>query len=57
MHTGLEVQQVSHYHGLGKILKVALWARVAGQVQVETSHRIRRVCGHGWQPWGYEEEG
>lgn len=45
MHAGLKVQQISHYHGLGEILKAALRSGMAGQVQVETSHRIRRGAG------------
>lgn len=39
MHAGLKGEQVSHYHGLGEILKAALRSGTAVQVRVETSHR------------------
>lgn len=49
MHVGPEVEQVSHYHGPGQILKGAIGSGKAGQVRVETSQRVRSVCGHGWR--------
>lgn len=57
MHAEQQVKQVSHYHGLGKILKGVLRSGLADQVQVETSHRIRRVYGRGRQHWGSEKDG